>query len=88
MKEIVSTITSKGQVTIPREVRRHLGLQTGDKLSFVLEEDGSVALQVPTYATIASLAGAAGSLPEPRTWEEVREIAREDALQDEYHVPQ
>ena len=36
MKEIVSTITSKGQVTIPVEVRRHLGLRRNDKLSFVI----------------------------------------------------
>jgi bifunctional DNA-binding transcriptional regulator/antitoxin component of YhaV-PrlF toxin-antitoxin module len=28
MREIVSTISSKGQVTIPIEVRRHLGLST------------------------------------------------------------
>lgn len=83
MKEIVSTITSKGQVTIPREVRRHLGLQEGDKLSFVLKDDGSVAVHVPAYPTVASLVGAAGSLPEPKSWEEMREIAREDAASDE-----
>ena len=28
MKEIISTITSKGQVTIPAEVRNYLGLKT------------------------------------------------------------
>jgi antitoxin PrlF len=87
VKEIVSTITSKGQVTIPREVRRHLGLQDGDKLSFVLKDDGSVAVHVPTYPTVASLAGAAGSLPEPKSWKEMREIAREDAAGDEYSKP-
>lgn len=31
-------ITSKGQITIPREVRRRLGVQAGDRLQF--EEDG------------------------------------------------
>jgi AbrB family looped-hinge helix DNA binding protein len=31
------TVTSKGQVTIPREVRRRLGIKSGDKL--VLAED-------------------------------------------------
>ncbi len=38
MKEIPSTITSKGQVTIPAEVRKHLGLKQGDKVSFVLDD--------------------------------------------------
>ncbi len=33
-----ATITSKGQITVPREVRRVLGLRTGDKLLF--ESDG------------------------------------------------
>ncbi|MGC2636701.1 MAG: AbrB/MazE/SpoVT family DNA-binding domain-containing protein [Acidobacteriaceae bacterium] len=38
--QIEATLTSKGQITVPREVRRRLGLQTGDKLLF--EEDGEV----------------------------------------------
>ena len=32
-----STITSKGQVTIPREVRNRLGLKKGDRVEFVME---------------------------------------------------
>ncbi|MDO8473669.1 MAG: AbrB/MazE/SpoVT family DNA-binding domain-containing protein, partial [Dehalococcoidia bacterium] len=32
-------ITSKGQVTIPKEVRERLGLRPGDELEF-MEEDG------------------------------------------------
>ncbi len=32
-------ITSKGQITIPQEVRRKLGVRAGDRLSF--EEDAS-----------------------------------------------
>ncbi len=39
MKEVLSTITSKGQATIPVEVRRRLGLQSGDKIAFVLDEE-------------------------------------------------
>ena len=33
-----ATITSKGQITVPREVRRMLGVRSGDKLLF--ESDG------------------------------------------------
>jgi AbrB family looped-hinge helix DNA binding protein len=33
-----ATITSKGQITVPREVRRVLGVRAGDKLLF--ESDG------------------------------------------------
>ena len=40
-----ATLTSKGQVTIPRQVRDTLHLEEGDKLEFLIEEDGSVKLR-------------------------------------------
>lgn len=82
-KQIISTVTSKGQVTIPAEVRKHLGVKTRDKIMFIVEEAGVVRLSIPHYPDIASLRGAAGSLKKPLSWQEVREIAREDHLQAE-----
>ena len=38
----ISTLTSKGQVTIPKSVREQLHLRTGDKLDFRVEEDGTI----------------------------------------------
>ena len=84
MKEIVSTISSKGQVTIPVEVRRRLGVGTHDKIAFVLADDGEVRLAVPLYPTIASLRGAAGSLARPVPWSELRDAAREERLQAKF----
>lgn len=37
-----STISSKGQVTVPQEIRHRLGLATGDKVDFVIEGDSTV----------------------------------------------
>jgi antitoxin PrlF len=37
-----STISSKGQLTIPQEIRKRLGLETGDRVEFVVEEDRTV----------------------------------------------
>jgi len=34
-----STLTSKGQVTIPAEVRRRLGLHPDDHIGFIIDED-------------------------------------------------
>jgi AbrB family looped-hinge helix DNA binding protein len=87
MKEIVSTITSKGQVTIPVEIRKHLGLATGTKIAFVVDDEGNVSVRSPTYPTIASLAGAAGKLPEPMEWKEMRRIAIEDYIAEKYGDP-
>ena len=35
-----ATITSKGQITVPREVRRALGVRSGDKLLFESDAQG------------------------------------------------
>jgi antitoxin PrlF len=39
-----SAITSKGQATIPKAIREHLGLQPGDRIKFFVHPDGSVVL--------------------------------------------
>jgi antitoxin PrlF len=75
---LTATLTSKGQITVPAAVRRRLGLRRGDTLAFVFDADGTVRLEVPRYATLESLAGAAGSLAQPLAWDDVRAIARED----------
>jgi AbrB family looped-hinge helix DNA binding protein len=41
-----STITSKGQVTIPRQIREKLELKVGDKLNFQYQKNGTVLLAV------------------------------------------
>ncbi len=49
-------LTSKGQITIPLEVRRALGLRTGDRLAFVPRDDGSWSLDTEKV-DLRSLAG-------------------------------
>ena len=80
MKEIVSTITSKGQLTLPAEVRKHLGVKQHDKVAFLIDEGGEVKLKLPRYKDIDSITGKAGSLRQPLSWHEMREIARDDRI--------
>jgi AbrB family looped-hinge helix DNA binding protein len=40
-----ATVTSKGQVTIPKEIRERLALERGEKVSFELTETGTVVLR-------------------------------------------
>ncbi|GLC97066.1 AbrB family transcriptional regulator [Cupriavidus sp. TA19] len=52
-----ATMTSKGQVTIPVEVRTHLGLSTGDRIEFVLNEQTGRYEMVPATRSVTSLKG-------------------------------
>ena len=40
-----STVTTKGQITIPRKIRDALNLHTGDRVIFQLRGDGVVEMQ-------------------------------------------
>jgi AbrB family looped-hinge helix DNA binding protein len=48
-----STLTSKGQVTIPAEVRRRLGLRPGDHVGFVIEGDAIRLVRKETHIEAA-----------------------------------
>jgi antitoxin PrlF len=50
-------VTSKGQVTIPREVRRRLGVRAGDRLLFEEDGDGVRVTAVRKESAFAKYAG-------------------------------
>jgi len=52
-----SKITSKGQITVPKVVRETLAVQPGDRISFVIREDGTVTVEAESVA-LESLRGA------------------------------
>ncbi len=51
-----ATITSKGQVTIPKEIRDYLKLEIGSKIDFVIDESGTVKV-IPLNVPITALSG-------------------------------
>lgn len=51
-----ATVTTKGQITIPKEVRKRLGIEIGDRLNVLPEEDGSI-LTRPIAGTVRELGG-------------------------------
>ena len=53
----VSSVTSKGQITIPKRVRDRLRLRPGDKVDFRIEDDGSVRFY-PISRKVADVFGA------------------------------
>ena len=51
-----STLTSKGQTTIPKDLRDRLTMKSGDRMTFTLLSDGSVLMRVKNKSVMA-LAG-------------------------------
>jgi AbrB family looped-hinge helix DNA binding protein len=43
--KVQATLTSKGQITLPVELRRRWGLKAGDRVDFSLEPGGRVVLR-------------------------------------------
>lgn len=68
-------MSSKGQITLPKEIRDRLGLKQGDRVRFIIEDDGRVRL-LPAKRDISELVGI---LPKPRraySLEELDEIVQ------------
>ena len=51
-----ATLTSKGQTTIPKEIRDRLHMKAGDRMTFTLMPDSTVVMRVKSKST-AELAG-------------------------------
>jgi len=71
----ISTVTSKGQTTIPKEIRERLNLQPGDRLEFVVDDDGRVVV-LPATVDAAELAGILKAPSKPVTVEEMNQAVR------------
>jgi AbrB family looped-hinge helix DNA binding protein len=52
----VSTVTSKGQTTIPKDIRKRLKLHAGDKIDFIVESEGRVVIE-PATVDVKELEG-------------------------------
>lgn len=52
-----STLTSKGQVTIPKSLRKRLGLKVGDRLRFQVDADGKLLVHPESSPTRGRIPG-------------------------------
>ncbi|MGA2168798.1 MAG: AbrB/MazE/SpoVT family DNA-binding domain-containing protein [Terracidiphilus sp.] len=70
-----AAVTSKGQITIPVEVRQKLRLQAGDRVTFIENEDGDFVLKAKT-GSLADVKGMWKWTGKPVTIEEMNETIR------------
>jgi len=83
MKEVLTVVTRKGQVTVPAEVRKALDLRHGDRVAFVLpeKESGQVAIR-KVGSVIEQTAGAVTPRYPAPTAEQLRDIAADAIVQE------
>lgn len=77
-KVSTAVLTSKGQTTIPKDVRDYLGLRPGDRIEFVLTEDKTVLLKPATRA-VTDLKGFLPKPPKPVSVEAMNAAVRKRA---------
>jgi AbrB family looped-hinge helix DNA binding protein len=74
MKELLTTITRKGQITVPVEIRKALGLKEGDKLAVSLADPETKEV---TLRVVRSMAEATfGAVTPKRRPEDLQALRR------------
>lgn len=74
-----ATITSKGQVTLPKPIRDRLDLKAGDRIAFSVEDDGRLIV-TPVTGSAMDLAGMLRSPAVSLSQEEIDEVIAREAV--------
>lgn len=72
-------VTSKGQVTIPQEVRRKLGIEPGAEVEFELDEDGARLVRAKTAKGKEIARRMRGRATVAMSTDEILALTRDDA---------
>jgi antitoxin PrlF len=81
-KSFTATVTSKGQITVPLEIRERLGLKQGDRVEFVAEKNRTIVRRAaskenPFAKYVGILPAFPGGKKEINAW--VRDLRGRDA---------
>lgn len=75
MTQITTTVTKRGQVTVPAQVRRMLGVKPKDKLTFVIE--GKKVRLAPAAFTLETTFGSVRPSKRPEDFKRMTQAAKE-----------
>jgi AbrB family looped-hinge helix DNA binding protein len=79
MKEFESSVSPKGQITLPIEVRRRWRLKAKDRVAICV--DGDRVTIAPAGSPLDAMYQSVPALSPPRTWREITELAAEEHAQ-------
>ncbi len=81
MREMLSSVSPKGQITIPAEIRRLLGVKPRDKVAFRVE-DGRVQITRARRSSLEAIYRSVPALDRTLSEREMTEIATEEHARD------
>jgi len=76
---MLSTLTSKAQITLPKDVRLMLQLEPGDKVAFVQQANGQIVVSKASKASFARLRGLLPAPAKALTINEMNQAIEEQA---------
>jgi AbrB family looped-hinge helix DNA binding protein len=85
-KSFTSVVTSKGQITVPQEIRERLGLKKGDRIEFVAEKNRTLVRRAKNKENlfakyVGALPAFPGGIKEINAW--VRNMRDDDGDEEE-----
>lgn len=83
MREILSVVTRKGQITLPAELRRSLGIEEGDKVALSLFGPDKRQLRLRPVRSVAALTfGVVTPRIQPEDFDELRQRFEEGSAEE------
>jgi AbrB family looped-hinge helix DNA binding protein len=82
MKEQYTIVTRKGQITVPAEIRKALGLKIGDKVAVSLDDGGAPEAKLRPVRSVADATfGSITPRKRPEDFEELRQLFMDAATE-------
>ncbi len=76
---MIATVTSKGQLTLPVEARRRLGIVSGTRLDLIITDDDRLEI-IPMTGSVQKLKGMLPKPKRPLTLEEMDNAIAKECL--------
>lgn len=81
-----ATITSKGQLTLPKEIRSRLGVAAGDQVEFAVADDGSITVVAARRSASQLYGMLAAASSEPVSVEDMDRAIADRATSDDERI--
>lgn len=83
MPEILTKVTRKGQITLPAQIRRKLGIKEGDKVALSLADSGEAEVVLKPVRSVAEMTfGAVTPRQQPEDFKLLRRLFEEEAAKE------